>query len=123
MTKLKSVPAACSAPHRAALERVRANLKARFLACVWCSPAVRSRRCSKTAPSCGPASSRSLEHASRRDEPVRVESGTANSYHPQPLRSGLMRSRFPESSISVASRRCRVSSRFALVTQRAACLR
>ena len=31
MTKLKSVPAACSTPHRAALERVRANLKARFL--------------------------------------------------------------------------------------------
>ena len=31
MTKLKSVPAACSAPHRGALERVRANLKARFL--------------------------------------------------------------------------------------------
>jgi len=31
MAKLKSVPAACSAPHRAALEGVRASLKARFL--------------------------------------------------------------------------------------------
>jgi len=41
----------------------------------------------------------------------------------QPLRSCLIRSRFPESSISVASRRSRVSSRFALVTQRAVCLR
>lgn len=37
-----------------------------------------------------------------------------------PLRSCLMRSPFDESSISVASRRARVSSRFALVTQRAA---
>ena len=44
-------------------------------------------------------------------------------YHLQPLRSCLMCSRFPESSISVASRRFRVPSRFALVTQRAACLR
>ncbi len=44
-------------------------------------------------------------------------------YQLQPLRSCLMRCRLRESSINVASRRTRVSSRFALVTQRAACLR
>ena len=34
----------------------------------------------------------------------------------QSLRNCLIRSRFPESSISVESRRCRVSSRFAAMT-------